>query len=425
MPTSAEADRIAQEDAMMRQIAMQQAAQRQANAVRKDMLGARAGAEDAQVRAAEIQAKAQLEAARIAAGAQTTMSKDIGDRQERVARVGLEMSDAQKADLDLRRSDPRVALGEVISASLRGDAGMDRGGAKVAPARSQAATDVTKGTASRPAYDMTGFNADVAGIAANAAAARGTSNAMGPDDLPAADIWAKGASIRDPSGQLRTVAFPGVSSSSTPDRATMARQVTAQMMPTPPAGFTPAPQPPATTLPPYALGYPGAATTATTAAAPAPKPAATKKTLAERYLDKELGMPADEQEAVDLKKRTIAAAETGDMDAQAMADQQGWQYVKRKVKAASVETDPVIQQSITALAEQAANRGDWFMFNEDKKHAKASGNADALLMQAYNQMVDLGVPKADAKKRLQAELVKLNMAHDIQWGLPEGIQKDK
>lgn len=425
MSTTAEEARSAQEEAMMRQLLMQQAAQRQANAVRKDAMSARAGSEDAQVRAAQIQADAQLKAAEIMAQREGASNKALMDRQLAVTEAGKGMTEAQRAELDMRRSDPRVALGEVISASLRGDAGMDRGGAKVAPTRSPAATDVTKGgAASRPAYDMTGFNSDVAGIAANAAAARGTSYSMGPDDLPEADIYAKGASIRDPSGKLRTVAFPGVSSSATPDRAAMARQVTAQMMPTPPAGITPAPQAPAAaTLPPYALGYPGAAPAA--ASAPTPKPAAPKKTLAERYADKELGMPADEQEALDLKKRTITAAETGDMDAQSMADQQGWQYVKRKVKAANVETDPVIQQSLTALAEQAGKRGDWFLFNEDKKHAKASGNADALLMQAYNQMVDLGVPKADAKKRLQAELVKLNMAHDIQWGLPEGIQKDK
>lgn len=65
-----------------------------------------------------------------------------------------------------------------------------------------------KGGAPAGKYDMTGFNKDVAGIAANIDAVRGTSPAMGPDDLPVATAWTPGASIMGADGVRRQVAFP-------------------------------------------------------------------------------------------------------------------------------------------------------------------------------------------------------------------------
>lgn len=280
MPTSAEADRIAQEDAMMRQIAMQQAAQRQANAARNTAAGLQSDAAKAQIQIANIQADAQRDAANTLAGREAANNEALYKRQLALAEAGKGMTEADKARLAIEErklaANPQFAAQERIAARRRGmnpEAGSgishrgapsgvpytmpdERGGAKPAPTRSVAATDVSKkwgsdsdivyqdgeavGITTQP-YDMTGFNSDVAGIAENVRVARNQSPGMlNYDDLPTMQPGSQGAFVRDPTGTLRQVHFPAASSSQTPDRAAIAKLVQERMMPTPPAGIAPA-----------------------------------------------------------------------------------------------------------------------------------------------------------------------------------------
>jgi hypothetical protein len=103
MPTTAESNRIAQEDAMMRQIASQAAARNQRQQELAAMRGDRAASQDAAVRSAQIQADAMLRAAEIQAQSNVSREDAMGKRQVEGIVAGKQLSEAEK--LAAARSD--------------------------------------------------------------------------------------------------------------------------------------------------------------------------------------------------------------------------------------------------------------------------------------------------------------------------------
>jgi hypothetical protein len=217
MSTAAENARQAHEDEMMRAIAQQAAAARQRQQEMSAMRGDRAASQDAAVRAAQVQADAQIRAAEILAQREAATNAAIGDRQIKVAELGQKMTEAQRAQIDMAREDreldPKRALMQALMPSMR-TPGAVSGSASVADAPAPVAPP-----APSVPYDTTGFNADVQDIAQNVRVARNQSPGMlSYDDLPTYERQ-QGAFVRDPTGQMRQVHFPGQSRSSTPDRA--------------------------------------------------------------------------------------------------------------------------------------------------------------------------------------------------------------
>ena len=428
MPTQAEAARQAQEDAMARQAMLQAAAQRQANAVRGDMQTARRGNEDAQVRAAQIQADAQLGAAQIMADRDRGVSKDVGDRQERVARIGLEASEYQKAQIAAAdRAEAREGrkMDADIGFAARENAARQLRGGQDAPAKPQTVHEAvnTGKTAVAPApartpYDARGFNADVADYAE--AAGRMRERGMTPAFTNAGS---KGEFIEGPRGGLNVG-----SRSSTADRATMlanakqpasasavdhvALQKALNMRPEV-TGATPAP------------AAPGASP-----AAAAPVNNGLK--LSDRDLRdvnrSALGLgPSISDKASDsaIAEAQKRYSETKDPVALQFLKDNGVTVLERKLTKMDLESDPTYQANKTSLRSAADKRSSGWFPNLDSTNRKANFNADDALMQMYNAGLERGFTKDEMKKMLQAEIVRMNMAYDIQWGLPDTILGDK
>lgn len=235
MPTQAEAARQAQEDAMARQAMMQASAQRQqAEAIsRAQRMGDARSANELAIAQMQIGASKDIEASR--ATREEKANQALMDRQLALVTAGKGMSEAERAMLDMKRNDPDYIMNQRLAAKMGGGVA-EPGGAKAAPPRSPAATDVS-GAAPATPYDMTGFNSDVAGIADNVRVARNQSpGQLSYDDLPAYSPDKQGAFVRDPTGTMRQVHFPEASSSKTPNRAAI-EQVKSSMMPKPPAGM--------------------------------------------------------------------------------------------------------------------------------------------------------------------------------------------
>lgn len=306
MPTSAEANRQAQEDAMMRQIAMQAAAQRQRQQEMAGLKADRAASQDAAVRAAQVQADAQIRAAEILAQREAANNAAIGDRQLALAREGRQMTDAQKAALALQERQFRSTPAGMVE-SLLGDESAP------APTGSVAAVDAPAAPVAKPSpgvpYDMTGFRSDVEGIAENVKVARNQSpGQLSYDDLPAYQPGMQGAFVRDPTGTLRQVHFPEASSSKTPNRAAI-EALKAQMMPQAPT--------------PGVTG--GGASAATHAVAPAAPvaPAADQKVEAKLKLMRALGMIPEDPEAVRTREKQAKAEASVAQQAASILDELG------------------------------------------------------------------------------------------------------
>jgi hypothetical protein len=235
MPTSAEAARLAQEDAMMRQIAMQAAAQRQRQQEMSQMQAGRAQAESTAERIARMQIEAEDRRQGSLAAREEAANKALMDRQLALVAAGKQMSEAEKAQHDMAREDRagdyKAAIGQEIAKAIRGNQPASGFVGSSYATKTKDAAMAEPAPQRSPAYDMTGFNADVAGIADNARVARNESDGLlSYDDLPTYTPGKQGAFVRDPTGTLRQVHFPEASSSKTANKAAV-EALKAQLMP--------------------------------------------------------------------------------------------------------------------------------------------------------------------------------------------------